>query len=259
MPVPAHTLLMAAGGGAAGPALPAAVIALSPSVYYKVDEGSGNAIDYSGNGLDSSTFDGATRQSIAGPYGSYAEWDGTNADRLNRVDDSSFSASSTGMSLFALIYPHNLSVTRLIMSKRDNTLFEWQFTATSASKLQNVLFPSGGATNIQNELSDSAVISLNAWQAVGFTTPNRSTGTRGKLFYNSGTPIASSTAATSGSWSDTAAQFFVGCRGTTSGTGTASTSNQWAGGIGHVAMWDTELSESDMGSLMSAADADGWF
>jgi hypothetical protein len=251
MTIPHMFSILGAAGAGGVPTLAEAILALSPVGYWKLDDDSsgGDFEDYSTNNDNAGSI-GVTFQGKAGVGGSYVEFDGTNNDGVLMTDESYYSPSTSGLTMFCLIYPDSVTGARIIASKHTQPPAEYQFF-TNGQRLQITLWPGSTASNMQTQQSNSDIITTADWQAVAITTADRTAGTNPKLFRNSGTAVASSVVGSvSGTWSDSAAPLRLGRR--------ADTAGYFDGGIAHFAIWDFALADSDIQDIMDAATNEGW-
>lgn len=244
-----------------GTSLPAAILALGPLGYWKLQETSGTtATDSSGNGRNG-TYDesvgGLSLAAVAGPDGgNYPDFGSSNPGWVLIADNNVWSANTaSGLSVFALIKPDSVSSTqaRNIISKGNtSSQFEWAFSINAgvAGRLTYITWNAAGTTC--RRIDVDTVLSTN-WQAVCGTIESPTTTATpvlyrdgsdigGTLATSGGTPYANGTAAVRIGWRDDqpAFQFFQGS-------------------LAHVALFAGELNSTQVGTLMSAADADGWY
>lgn len=258
------TLIPAAGDSLA---LPSAILALSPLGYWPLNEGatvanaSGTAVDASGNGRNG-TYEKSTGTfaNAVGPDGAdYADFGNTNLTTSVRIaDNNAWSVNNaSGLTVVAMIKPDSVGGTtrQFVVAKggSGSAKYEWDFYINFGvgGRIQYVVDgPSGNV--LQLEGFNNPVTT--AWQAVAWSTPNGTQNTRGKVYRNSSTPLGTTQGATTAAtYTNDTSELWIGWR--QDGPG----SQGFTGGIAHVAIFAGQMSDGNMGTIMSAADADGWF
>ena len=230
------------GGG-----LAAAILALSPVGYWKLNETSGTtATDYSGNARNG-TYSGS--YALGGRNG-FVELSG---GYIEIADNDAFTAggSTNGFSIFGLAYPYSPSgARRFIAAKGAGGQYEWavEIPASSPTALIADLWPLGaGTTNA--ERADSA-ISSGAWHGVSTASPLPTANVRQSLYVDSGTALSSTLDTKSdGPFGNGTAPLRIGGRGDGAGP--------WSGGLGHIAIFRTQLTGTQVAGLMAAARTEG--
>lgn len=227
------------------------IAGLSPAGYWKLDEESGtDAIDTATAGNDGTYSGTYTLADTAGPDANYVTFGG---GRVTVPDADNLSPGASGFTVVALIKRSGSTEDVIAAKTSGTTAAEYQFFTNSAGKLQMTILGNGSTnTVLQLEQSNSSPLADTDWHVVAFTTPNRTAGTRGKLFVDSGTSLASSQlVATSGTFTATTSDLTIGIR-------ELSSASPFAGSIAHLAIWQSGLSDANIASIVSAATADGW-
>ena len=227
----------AVGGGGGGVSdLETAVLALSPVGYWILDEASGNAIDSisANNGTWSAT---PTYEALAGADGrSYPDWPASGGVDIPNSTDYD---SDAGLSVMAVVYPE-ASGLWTIANKPD----AWEFYSNSGTDLLVQMHPSA-----RRSTTASSVVTRQAWNLVVFTVP-ADLNAYPKVYCNSNVD-QTDTLVNSVARQDSTDGITLGYY---SGVGVI----QLDATMGHFAVFDKELSESEIGGLVSAFEAQGW-
>lgn len=267
MAAPAIKLLMAAAGNsaAAGVTLPTAIAALSPVGYWKLDEASGTtATDSSGNGRNGTyTGSGFTLQGAAGGDGSsYADLGNAASSHILVADNNAWSIDTgPGLTVFMLVKPDNVNpgAQRHFVSKGAASNYEWGITygvlpsgTPTSGAVSAAMWTAAGIGRTFSAMSGSPLTT--SWQAVCFAFPGTSTTSWPLHYRNNNTDLTTSTgSSSSNAYVNGTAQLSLGWRND-------SAANQYfQGGMAHVAIFGGWLNTTQIASLMTAADNDGWF
>ena len=235
--------------GVSGASLSSAILALSPVGYWKLDESSGTtATDSSGNGRNG-TYSGT--YTLQGRNG-YATFNG---GRVAVADNDNWTISTnSGMSMFALVYQDAAATARkFIFSKGDApTSWEWALYTNASAVIESVGWDLNGNNRMGETITSAAA--NGEWQAVAWASPTYSASVRSSLYANSGTPLASSLVTTAGAGSNQnlGAAVHIGWRADNPA------SQGWTGAIAHAAIFPGRLTDANVGTLMTAAAAEGW-
>lgn len=226
--------------------LEAAVMALSPIGYWKLDETTGTtAIDSSGNGRNG-TYSGAHTLVARDGYATFAGGSVTIPD--NDVFSVAVSGELTVFACFRL--DANNNVLRAIASKANGVLFEWALCATDSTDgdaFTGVVWNTG-AVDFQRERS-AVIPSAAAWHAAAMVATNV-VSARMPLYLDSGTALTTTQGpGTGGTIVNTTAPLNLGARFAGNGT--------LAGALAHVAIFDGVLTAAQIGGLINAARGAG--
>lgn len=242
--------------------LPAAILALSPVGYWKLDEPSGTtAVDSSGNGRDGTYVgSGYTLQGATGGDGNlYTDFgNGGASSRANIPDHDAWSVNtSSGLSVFVLMKPDSVSGTTALHALGKGgiggTDFEWGLHICNgvAGRCQFWVLTAAGS-GIQNGRMSGDPLTTN-WQAVVAATGTPTSGAAYGFYRNSNTDIYTSITASASTYTNGPDDLLIGWGSNTPATG------YFQGGLAHVAIFAGQLNATQVDSLMDAADADGWF
>lgn len=231
-----------------GAGLPAAILAQSPVGYWKLDETSGTtAIDSSGNGRNGTYAGTYTLNNVNGLCsfaGGYVEI----------ADNDAWTIGASGLSVWALCKPTASVPNRAhIVAKGDVSNYEYAMNVEVGSGA-DALGAVAWSLNGNNQMSETSAGSLitTAWQGVAFAMPTVVYGTRFPIYRNSSTPISSSQGVFyPESFGNGTAPLRIALRG--DGV------DGFTGAIGHVAVFASKLSDASIGTIMSAAQREGWF
>jgi hypothetical protein len=244
------------GGRTQTTTLSAAILALSPVGYWKLNDTSGTtAADSSGNSRNGASSGSYTLEGNAGPDDDYTDWGNGAASTSIVSDNNAFSANTAGgLTIFALINPDSVAGTtnKNIITKGQGSAFEWAFSicAGVAGRLTMIAWNLAGSTVRRIDV-DSIVTT--GWQAVAARTESPTTTCNMWLFRN-GSDVGG-TLATSGAtpYANGTSPVYIAYRGD-------SPANQyWQGGLAHVAIFAGQLTDGQILSMMTAADNEGWF
>lgn len=242
-----------------GPQLPTAIMALSPIGYWKLDEPSGTtATDSSGNGRNGTyTGSGFTLQGATGGDGNlYVDLgNGGNSSHINFADANwqSINDGSGKKTIFLLAKPDSVAGTtrQFLISKGAGSNFEYGFAVneSSAGLINGRVWTSGGS-GIQQ--SQGTVNASTNWNAIAFCM-NGVLNSDVIFIYRNGTDITNNTGSAASGYTNGTAALQIGWRAD------SPSGQYWMGGMAHVAIFDANLNSTQVGTLMSAADADGWY
>lgn len=230
---------------AAQDALASAILALSPLGYWKLDETGGTtATDSSGNGRSgtySGTYTLANRDGLVTLGGGNIS--------LGDLDVWSVNQAS-GLSVFALVYVDAITTTRqTIAYKSDTGVVEWGFfvnPSTAASSQRATVWTNAGSVITSED--ELATFPTAAWHAVAAAMPNSTASF--DMWRDSSTPLSTTQTTADTGYTNNTAPMLIGDRGNGGAT--------LIGSIGHVAVFAGVLTSTNIGTLMSAASADGW-
>jgi hypothetical protein len=255
-----NTVTYALGGN-----LPAAILALSPAGYWKLNEPGGTtALDSSGNGRSGTyTGSGYTLQGASGGDGNtYVDLGNSgSSSHIAIADHNAWSVdTSSGLTVFMLLKPDSISpgTRRIPISKGTGSKYEWgtdcfvndSLGAAAGRFLCNTWSAAGVRRNGAYSAGDP--ITTN-WNAIAFVLPTTTT-TGDVKVYRHGSDITSNLgSSTSNAYVNNDAELRIGWRADSPSPG------YWEGGIAHVAIFAGILNSTQIGTLMSAADADGWY
>lgn len=229
-------------------AIAAAILALAPAGYWKLDETSGTqAADSSGNDR-SGTYAGTC--TLAGRDG-FPTFSGLGHVHIPHDDAWTAMGSADGMSLFALVYADTgLAGRHFIAAKGTTDAYEWglEIPESSPTALEASFWSSSG---IDQMVENGPLGNTGVWHAVGFAAPAPVKGARFSLYRDSGAPLATTSA--SFARADMAAGRAPLCLGAR-----ADSIGGWTGAIGHVAVFRRRLTDAEMGTLMAASRREGY-
>jgi hypothetical protein len=256
MTVP-HLFALAATGVAAGGGLPAAILALNPEGYWKLDDAvatNGVADDSSGNGRHGTYSVTSTASRAGGDGGNYPDFDGVD-DYVDLGDNDAYSVgTASGLTVFLLARQDAVTGLKTLIAKYGASgAREWFCLASFVSgDISGTVVTSTGAATIKQAITAGGVVPDTDWHAYGLTLSNTSS-TDNKVWFDAttGTPTSTTAFSDSNSPSNTSGTMRIGQRG--------NPFNPFNGSIAHVAVFAGMMSNADMGDLMTAAQADGWF
>lgn len=239
----------------------AALQAQNPIGYWQLNEAGAAGTytqDLTGYNRDGQISDFTSGNSIlqgaVGPDGNYLDCgNNSNGTFVNFTDQAAWTIPAAGMSWFILIKPDDLvPATQWIWTKGHAPGYEWGISIGSTGTLGMSLWTSGGA-NISGRAGPAGEIVAGVWNAIVVSVPVPTAACNIKLAVNSN-PITNSAGSTTGSGaSNTTAPMYIGMRGDfPAGT-------YFRGGVAHAALYDKQLSDADITTIMTLADADGWF
>lgn len=238
--------------------LPQAIHALNPIGYWKLNEATGiDAIDYSGNGHHGTyTGSGYTLHGNVGDDGaSYADFGNGASSYVAIPDHTDFTMTSAGMTWFMLVDPDSVAGTtaQWIVTKAAASNFEWGMAGnnTAGGRFTGEVWNSAG-TRITGQ---AATGMTTGWQALAFRTNWGGSINQDDTFTacrNSGASLGSHLGGGSSTVTNGTAEVRIGWRGDSPATG------YWQGGIAHVAIFNTELSDDTLWNLMDLVWTNGW-
>lgn len=226
----------------------AAILALDPIGYWKLDETSGTrAADSSGNDRPG-TYAGMC--TLTGRDG-FATFSGSGHVNIPHDEAWTATGSADGLSLFALVYADpGRSGRHFIAAKGTADDYEWglEIPESGPTALEASFWSSSG---IDQMVENGPLGSTGLWHAVGFAAPAPVRGARFSLYRDSGAPLATTSA------SFAAADMAAGHAPLRIG-GRADGVGGWSGAIGHLAVFRRRLTDAQMGTLMAAARREGY-
>lgn len=223
----------------------AAVMALSPIGYWKLDETTGTtAIDSSGNGRNG-TYAGTHTLAARDGYATFA------GGSVTIPDDDVFSVAVSGeLTVFACFrLDANNNVLRAIASKAGGGSFEWALCATDTTGGDGFTGVVWNTEAMDFQRERSVIPSAAAWHAAAMVATNV-VSARTPLYLDSGTALATTQGpGTGGTIVNTTAPLNLGARFAGNGTLT--------GALAHVAIFDGALTAAQIGGLINAARGAG--
>lgn len=239
--------------------LASAIAGLTPSVYLKLNESSGtNIVDYSGNTRNGTLAGagGVTLAGTAGPGGNYVAFaGGGNSGSITIPDASVFSLVNNGITGFICLRPTSVSAYYAIFNKNQASNFEWGWMCndTFADRMWFLTNRMDGGTNPVTQRANSTTFVSNTWGCYAFSIDGPTSFATIKLYYNSGTPLSGTTTTAPGDTSaDTTSPITIGQLPWAPGY-------QWYGAMAHMALFPRVLSDSEVGTIMTTAQGEGWF
>ncbi len=236
--------------------LQAAIMALSPLGYWMLNEASGTtATDKSGNARNG-TYQGTgyTLQGATGGDGAtYVDLgNGGNSSDVNIADDNVWSLSSPATrTFFTLIKPDSVAGTTALyfMSKGSASNYEWGLNINEGAggRLVATVWTAAGAA-INQSIASSPITT--AWQAIAVVL---NASAIPKLFRNNNTDATTSSLNPGGTATNQGAAVQIGWRADSPASG------YFQGGQAHQVVFSGELTPTQIQTLMTAADLDGWF
>jgi hypothetical protein len=249
--------MAAAGSQVSGSALDAAVLALSPLGYWKLDEPSGTtAVDSSGNGRDGTYSGTYTLANWTGDNGElYADFGG---GRVSIGDNNVWSANTaSGLTILAFIRPEAAELAsaqaRFIVAKGSSGQYEYSmFLGGVAGRIRQDFYD-GSGSNMSHESTSGALTTPDVWNMVVSASVAPVYTQRFDLYVDSSTPVTSTQGAVSNvSYANGTAALQIGNRA----DNVANT--WWNGGLANVALFAGKLNSTQVGSIRTGALADGW-
>jgi len=259
---PAVKLMMASGG--AGVSLPDAITALSPAGYWKLDETSGStATDSSSNARDGTYTQIDLATYLGGDSVDYAGMGSPNNPMYVTISDNDDWSIGAGMTVFVLCYPDDFGgdggSASIMLARLDNisgNQFEWAISAAidaGSTSYLDVLKCNAGFTSYRIAQSSTKALTSGEWNAVVVRFTSDSVTAADDFWVNSSTELGQGTPTVvgTGTAAGTTARLSLGNR-------RDATNQRWDGGLAHVAIFNYELSDSEIGDLLIAAANEGW-
>lgn len=239
-------------------------MALSPLGYWKLNDASvadlATAADSSGNGRNGVyTWGSGSISTQTGPGGNYADFGNAAGTYVSIADNAVWSVdNASGLTVFVCIKPDSVSGTtrQMIVAKGSGSAgvnYEWEIAANLAvgGRLHYIVM-GGPGNSLQFE---QATVLGTPWQCVAYATPDAAYNTRGALYRNSSTALTT----TQGSVNNSNA-YANGTSTVRIGWRTDDAAGQyWQGAIGQVAIFAGQKNATQIGTLMTAANLEGWF
>lgn len=243
------------GDGDGALALPAAILALDPIAYWKLDETTGTtATDSSGNGHHGTYTGTYSLASVEGPDGvSYVDLAG---GYITVPDDDVFSMdTASGLTLFACILPDDTDTGReFIISKGGvSSRYEWEMTINNLSggQIWMIVYRNSDANALSSKYVDSA-ITAGEWNIATTRIGSPVYNADSDIFVNTALELTAGAGSTqSGTYGNITAPVVIGNRNDNPASGAQS----FRGTIAHVAVFAGEI---DPLTLYQAAVVDGW-
>lgn len=234
-----------------------AVLALSPAGYWKLDETSGStATDSSGNGRHGTYTGTYTLAGNAGDDGtSYLDLGG--AGFVTVPDNDAWSINTTGgLTVLALVNANSItSTTRTAIATKGSTpgnSLEWGFfhNFNAGNKLTFICWTPTGTGRYRENVT-SSLPSAGSWNLVAVRTDTVAGGGRPSMDVNGAIPVSSTNDASgSGTYANGTGSMRIG--------GFDGSGADWSGGLAHVVVFSSKLSDADITAIYDAAVADGW-
>lgn len=242
------TAVVASDSAPAGPELPDAILALSPTGYWKFDDASSPPQDSSGNGRHASATTNITYQNITGPDGvDYLTFTGN--QKIPVADQPQWTVGASGMSFFFAMRLTSFATDRCVLCKGPSG-WEVAIESLGSGEVRATTMTSAGAL-IKSETTGPISV-LDEW-AVYCVTISTNDETADLLIYKNRNVAETTTPAVgSGTVSNTASVMQLTARSDTS-------VNAIVGSAAHMAFFDGVLDTTEIQTLMDAAEADGWF
>ncbi len=224
--------------------LSAAVMALSPLGYWKLDETSGTtATDSSGNARHGA-YVGSVVLNVAGS--GFPDFPKSPSSYVEVPDDAAFSLDAApGITVFALTYLTTLDTSPRSITRKGNASgnYEHNFLKTTTNVTQWSTWNTAGTP--LNFRIGAAAMSISTWHAaVGSITDGAGTGGTGiTLYVDSGTPTSGSVGGSGAGYANGTAPLRIG--------------ETWAGSLGHVAIFPGVLTAGQVSGLIDAARTEG--
>ncbi len=135
--------------------------------WWKLDETSSPAVDFSGNGSNG-TWSGNTVAS-SGKFANAADFDGTN-DHINISDSDLFSPTTTNkFTVSAWLNPATVSVYQEPISKGAGSNYEWMISVNAFGAVKGTLLQTLGGSDYLGFQTSTGAIAANQWTHVAFT------------------------------------------------------------------------------------------
>lgn len=239
-------------GGGAATAMEAAIKALTPSRYLKLDDESAPFVDIGSVGVDGTNV-GVTPQGFTGPDGfSYARFPDGNSPRIDLGNDSSGSAASNDVTII-MIAKHTLNGSNTVapfMGKR----FEYEsFAYTSLARLittRKTVGPTSG-TAYQTTVTDSQY-SVNTYHLVAYVIKSSANPV---LYVDNSTTPTVTNAGAGGTLAESTEPLLIGSQEYNTDD---SYQPHCQMDIAHFALLERAITTEEFGTLSAAAISDGW-
>lgn len=231
------------GGG--GATLADAILALSPVGYWPLTETTGTtANDLSGNGRNG-TYTGAYTLAGAGGHAVFS------GGYVSLGDQDAWSIPAAGLSMFAVVRTTNSTAKQFILAKGKP--YEWGanlVTEAGWQKFEAVAWEGDSGANIMDENSAAGTVFLNTWRGVAAAMPYPAADARFPVYVGSGIASGSTQGFVNGTlYGNYGAELRIG--------GRATTNSPFTGAIGHVAIFHGQITATQVGELMAAAQSEG--
>lgn len=232
------------------PTLEEAILALGPVGYWPLDEAAGStATDQSGNGRNGTytgTYTLQGQDGLATFNGGYVNIPDNDAFTINTAEG--------GRTVFALCKPTSLPTGRkFVVTKGAASNYEWELDLYDTQKVSSIIMDPAGAVLMYEEKPG---VVTTAWQGIAFASPAVVKNARFSLYRNSGTALASTQVPQTGSpaaYANGTGPVRIAHRGD------LAADQNFVGAIGHVAIFPGRLTDSQVGTIMTAAANEGWF
>ena len=225
--------------------LAAAILELSPAGYWKLDETTGTtAVDSSGNGRN-----GTYSSDHALNVGGFANFGGTGLVTIPDDDAFSVAGSSTGFTVFALVkQAASQPVPAPIASKMAPGSYEWSYFVDTSGAANISVYNADASAQLLNDTTTST-LATGVWHAVAVTIPAPTLGAEATHYFDSGTAQAGTHIQAAATLTNGPAPLTLAKR--------TDNSHTLIGQLGHVAIFRTQLSAAQVGTLVTAARAEG--
>lgn len=234
--------------------LASAILALSPAGYWKLDDAVSPPQDSSGNARHAGATTGATYRTTPGDgVGAYMTLPSTN--KIPVTNNNAFEINTApGLTFFFLARP------TAVPSSVYNTFVcvgsgSWEYAIQHQTNGAIHAFTMQGASGnlVTRSETAAATVTLNQWQAICVTISDITSAATINIYKNSGTPLAKTVVVGSGSApAANGAVMQIGAETSVSTKG-------MIGSMAHFAVFPGVMSDANIGTIMTAADASGWF
>lgn len=229
-----------------------AILGLSPAGYWKLDDAASPPQDSSGNARHASATTGATyRTTAGGGPGSYVTMPTTN--KIPVTNNNAFEVTTApGLTFFFLARPTAAPASYSMFVCVGPSSWEYAIQQQTDGSIHAYTMTSAGALVTRSETA-AATMALNQWHAICVTISGTSTAATIDVYKNSNTALAKTVVTGAGSAPATnTAVMQIGAQ-------TDVTTRGYVGSMAHFAIFPGVMSGANIGTLMAAADADGWF
>jgi hypothetical protein len=234
--------------------LRAAIVGLTPVGYWPLYDLASPPQDASGNARHASATTNVTYRAVAGGGpGMYPTipLNGT----IPVADNNVWTPGASGMTIFFITRPTALGASKVFVSKFNTGAYEWAIEQQGSSGVIQAAITSSAGVYIRSTTSPINTVVLNTWQAYCVTISGNTDAATITLYKNSNTAIAGTSTASAGAGTvaNGTALLGLGYRQDIPAT------LGLVGSLAHVAIFTGVLSGANIGTIMNAADADGWF
>jgi Concanavalin A-like lectin/glucanases superfamily len=234
--------------------LHAAIVGLTPVGYWRLDDLASPPQDSSGNARHASATANVTYRAVSG--GGPGMFPTIPLNGTTPVADNNvWTPGASGMTIFFLTRPTALGASKVFLSKFNTGAYEWVIEQQGASGAIQAAITSSAGVYIRSTVSPINTVVINTWQAYCVTISGNTDAATITLYKNGNTAIAGTSTASAGAGTvaNGTALLGLGYRQDIPAT------LGLVGSLAHVAIFTGVLSGANIGTLMNAADADGWF